>query len=93
MNVRKIEVECMKKYKEYSPLNRLSLDRGFTGLPLQTTIELSRYKFAAKMLSPEDIVLDLGCGNGYSSYFFANFAKKVIGIDLYADIPKISKNL
>ncbi len=49
--------------------------------PLMATVKLSRFKFVSKMLSSEDIVLDVGCGSGMSSHFFSKFSKKVIGVD------------
>ena len=49
--------------------------------PLMATIKLARYKFAARMLSKDDIVLDLGCGSGLSSHFFSSFCQNVIGLD------------
>ncbi len=44
-------------------------------------IKLARYKFVARMLSPDDEVVDLGCGKGYGSYFFSRYAKSVVGVD------------
>ncbi|HEY0710299.1 MAG TPA: class I SAM-dependent methyltransferase, partial [Polyangia bacterium] len=38
------------------------------------------------MLSTRDVVADLGCGNGLSSYMYAHFARTVVGVDLYADV-------
>ena len=54
--------------------------------PLMTGIKLARFKFAAKMLSPTDRVLDLGCGTGYCSYFYSRYAKWVVGVDLFSDM-------
>ncbi len=70
----------------YFPQNQFSLDRDFLQNPLMAGVKLARYKFVAKMLSSDDVVLDLGCGNGYSTHFFSTFAKSVIGVDLYADM-------
>ncbi|CAK0778842.1 hypothetical protein WCLP8_820003 [uncultured Gammaproteobacteria bacterium] len=64
-----------------------SLEDTFFDNPLMTAIKLSRFKFIGRLLSPEDRVLDLGCGTGYGSYFFASMIKgDVVGIDAYADI-------
>ena len=49
--------------------------------PLMATVKLSRYKFVSKMLSADDVVLDIGCGSGASSYFFSKFCKSSIGVD------------
>src|SRR5262249_2227296 len=62
--------------------------RELEGDPLMTTIKLARFKFIAKMLSPKDRVLDLGCGTGYCSYFYSRVAREVIGVDLFSDLPQ-----
>ena len=46
--------------------------------PLMTTIKYSRYKFVAKMISSNDVVLDLGCGTGISSLFYSDYCKKCL---------------
>ena len=61
---------------------------GVDGDPLMTSIKLARFKFVAKMLSPNDRVLDLGCGTGYCSYFYSLVAKEVVGVDLFSDVPQ-----
>ena len=45
-------------------------------------IRLSRYKFASKMLSHRDNVLEIGCGTGLGSIFLSQFSSTVIGIDV-----------
>ena len=45
-------------------------------------IRLSRYKFASKMLSQADNVLEIGCGSGLGSMFLSQFSSKVTGIDI-----------
>ncbi len=72
-------------------IDPFSIDQEFSENPLMSMIKLARFKFAAKMLSTDDIVLDLGCGNGFSSYFFSFYAKEVLGVDLYSDIPAASE--
>jgi 2-polyprenyl-3-methyl-5-hydroxy-6-metoxy-1,4-benzoquinol methylase len=74
--------------KAYFPIKAFELPDNFISDPLMTSVKLARYKFVAKMLSEDDIILDLGCGNGYSSYFFSKIAQKVVGVDLYADLKK-----
>jgi len=79
---------------DYSPyLDAFDLEQGFLENPLMACIKLARYKFVAKMLSRNDVVLDLGCGNGLSSYFFSKSCKKVIGMDAYTDISAIGKKM
>lgn len=46
----------------------------------------ARYKFAMKMIGNiydggEKQILDLGCSDGYGTYFVAEHAKKVVGVD------------
>lgn len=73
----------------YFPIGQFELERQFAANPLMAAVKLARYKFVAKMLSSRDQVLDLGCGNGYSSLFYAEAAANVLGMDLYADIEAV----
>lgn len=74
--------------RDYFPVDSFQLNRDFLKNPLMATIKLARYKFTAKMLSPTDKVLDLGCGSGLSSYYYSFYASEVLGVDLYADIDQ-----
>lgn len=56
-------------------------DNFLTANPLMATIKLARYKFIARLLAPDDNVLDVGCNDGVSTNFFAQFANKAIGIE------------
>lgn len=40
------------------------------------------HNFFINNIDTEDIVLDVGCGNGFNTYLIAKKAKKVIGIDI-----------
>lgn len=40
-----------------------------------------RAAFAAHSLSPEDVVLDVGCGEGYVTNILKNYCRRIIGID------------
>ena len=42
---------------------------------------LHRYRFAAEFIK-DKVVLDLACGEGYGSFLMAEFAKKVVGLDI-----------
>ncbi len=77
----------------YLPRDPYSLERDFLANPLMSAVKLARYKFPARMLSKDDVVLDLGCGNGYGSYFFSFYARKVVGVDLHADLSAASRKL
>lgn len=83
----------MNERRPYFPIDQFSLDRDFRRNPLMAAIKLARYKFPAKMLSPQDRVLDLGCGNGLGSMFFASHAREVVGMDLFADIERVSAEM
>ncbi|MEK6953182.1 MAG: class I SAM-dependent methyltransferase [Nanoarchaeota archaeon] len=37
--------------------------------------------FIRDLLEPKDIVLDIGCGNGYQTLYYADKVKKITGID------------
>ena len=45
-------------------------------------IKLSRYKFVSKMLDKNDVIIDVGCGDGYSTLYYSKFCKSAIGIDI-----------
>lgn len=76
--------------KNYMGQNKWTLEN-----PLMTTIKYARYKFISKMITKNDVVLDVGCGTGVSSLFYAQNSKKVIGIDLLSDLIEVTnkKNL
>lgn len=62
--------------------------------PLMLLIKLARYKFYSKMMSKNDIVLDLGCGQGVSTNFYSKYCKFIYGVDLYSTfVPSLSKNI
>lgn len=46
---------------------------------------LNYHQYFLDHIEPTDLVLDLGCGNGYLAYDLAQKAKEVIGIDI---VPK-----
>jgi len=48
-------------------------------------------KFCLRFIPKEATILDIGCGNGRDSYFFAKKGFEVIGID-YAYRPKSRRN-
>lgn len=50
--------------------------------PLDFFILLARYKFAARLLRPQDVVLDAGCGHGLGTQFLAQFAGTTVGADI-----------
>lgn len=49
---------------------------------------LFAYKFASVKLSMSDVVLDVGCGEGYGTYLLSHYARKIIGLDVDKDIIK-----
>jgi len=51
---------------------------------------IARYKFAMKMIGniyekDEKSILDIGCNDGFGTYFISEYAKKVIGVDFDRD--------
>lgn len=42
----------------------------------------SRYRFASKQLTDDQVVLDCACGSGYGSDILKDHCKKVIGVDI-----------
>ncbi|MDO8489357.1 MAG: class I SAM-dependent methyltransferase [Candidatus Omnitrophota bacterium] len=48
------------------------------------------YKFAKKYVVAKE-VLDIGCGEGYGSYYLSGFASKVTGVDYDKDVVAYAK--
>jgi cyclopropane fatty-acyl-phospholipid synthase-like methyltransferase len=72
---------------------QFAMEQSFLQNPLMATVKLARYKFPARLLSARDRVLDLGCGAGYGSYFYATAAREVVGLDLNPDLPRMAEHL
>jgi SAM-dependent methyltransferase len=64
-------------------------------LELETPMMIARhfcaYRFAKDWALNKEL-LDIGCGEGYGSYFLSGFAKQVIGIDYDKQIIDYAKN-
>ena len=50
--------------------------------PMMATVKLARYKFVSKMLDKNDKIIDIGCGGGLSTFYYSNFCKQALGIDI-----------
>jgi 2-polyprenyl-3-methyl-5-hydroxy-6-metoxy-1,4-benzoquinol methylase len=72
----------------------------FKESPMDFFILLARYKFAARFLRKEHIVIDAGCGQGAGSVFMSKCASQVVGVDFddeliasnnerYATVPNL----
>ena len=58
------------------------LEKGMSGLIL---FHRFRYHLGCGFVTPEDIVLDLGCGTGYGTEILSKIAKRVIAVDIDKD--------
>jgi SAM-dependent methyltransferase len=47
-------------------------------------IRLARYKFVARLLAPDDEVLEIGCGSGLGAIFMAQHCARVTGLEIKA---------
>ena len=65
--------------RERTSLNRL--DYPMEGL----LFALARYKFACRQLDADDVVLELGCGEGFGAAFLARHVKSVTALDASAE--------
>lgn len=75
----------------YQQQGQFRVDEDFLKNPLMATIKLARFKFPAKMISAGDDILDLGCGAGISSYFYASHTSgHVTAIDATDNLHEIS---
>jgi len=59
--------------------------------PLMIARHLYAYRFVKDYVCNKK-VLDIGCGEGYGSYYLAGFAKEVVGIDYNEAIVNYAKN-
>lgn len=59
--------------------------------PLMISRHLSAYSFAKNYVHDKR-VLDIGCGQGYGTYFLAEFCKEALGTDYDAAIIDYAKN-
>ncbi|MFH1888576.1 MAG: class I SAM-dependent methyltransferase [Candidatus Omnitrophota bacterium] len=59
--------------------------------PLMTARHLCAYKFARDLLAGKG-VLDIGCGEGYGSYYLSGSSKEVTAIDYNQEIIDHAKN-
>lgn len=58
----------------------------------------ARYKFAMKMIGNlyepnEKTILDLGCSDGFGTYYVAEFAKSVLGVDFDKEAIEYAKSI
>jgi glycosyltransferase involved in cell wall biosynthesis len=85
-----------KKYKERileDQLRKTVLDRVDTGeriilqreSPLMIARHLSAYQFS-KDYAQNKSILDAGCGEGYGSFYLADYARRVLGVDYDQDV-------
>jgi len=81
----------MPNRRDLHPSPPVSLRETYLANPLMATVKLARFKFAARMISARDDVLDLGCGSGHAAYFLANMTEGVVvGVDLYTDFTSLT---
>lgn len=59
--------------------------------PLMIARHFCAYKFAKDYALGKDL-LDIGCGEGYGSFFLSGFSRKVTGIDYDQEIINYAKN-
>lgn len=59
--------------------------------PLMIARHFCAYRLAKNYAFNKDL-LDIGCGEGYGSYFLSSVAKKVVGIDYDQEIINYAKN-
>jgi 2-polyprenyl-6-hydroxyphenyl methylase/3-demethylubiquinone-9 3-methyltransferase len=75
-------------------LNASNLQKVYEVAPQRIRQLLTAEKdFVLSKLSPNDIVLDLGCGYGRVAIELANKAKKIIGIDISQENIELAKSL
>lgn len=92
INAKKIAVTFIKQLDLGSAIAvRLTKITGKSKVPLHPKHFLTEKPWFTKYIEKEDIVLDLGCGNGQNSIKVARFAKRVIGVDTDSRSLEIAK--
>ena len=56
--------------------------------PNSVLFHYARYRFAGRMLSKKDRVLDVGCGVGSGTHFLTEFCDMITGIDIDPEVIK-----
>lgn len=81
-----LELKQWEKALEYIGNERITLGPqatdDFRNNPRRLLFSLSHCKFAAKIIGEAKEVLEVGCGEGIGTVLLAEFAKKVVGIDI-----------
>ena len=52
---------------------------------------LARYRLASTYVKPHDRVLDVGCGDGYGTFYLAAHSGEAVGVDVSADAIAIAQ--
>lgn len=90
--IKKIIVVCLKQLDLGSAAAvRLTRITGKSRIPLHPKHLLTERPWFTKYIGRDDIVLDLGCGNGQNSIKAARFAKKIIGVDIDKKLLAIAR--
>jgi len=63
-----------------------------TEFPEQILYNLARYKFAAGLLKPSDVVLDLACGYGFGTYFLSCYCQHAYGADINPEVIEVARS-
>jgi SAM-dependent methyltransferase len=66
---------------------------GKAAVPIHPKHLLDQDPFFQKVLQSEDVVLDVGCGNGMNTLKSAKYVKTIVGFDLNLDEVKKAKTL
>lgn len=86
MKNRSGELNKWKKVKDYIGNSKVSFGPYFSYqlkcTPRRVLYTLSHYKFAAKMIGEGKAVLEVGCSEGLGTILLAEFAGKVVGVDI-----------
>lgn len=80
--------------KRVGDIDRVSLGPYFSEIkyaPRRVLFALSHYKFAAKMLGEGKYILEVGCSEGLGTLLLAEFAEKVVAVDIDSDAIEEAK--
>jgi 2-polyprenyl-3-methyl-5-hydroxy-6-metoxy-1,4-benzoquinol methylase len=94
------------KDEEFFNKHRSEVDKNFSGITLPPewarliqedtlhfTIRLARFKFIARLVKPDDKILEIGCGSGVGTIFVGQHCTSIKGIDIVSSEISYAKEL
>lgn len=53
---------------------------------------LARYRLVKQYIKGDEVLLDIGCGDGYGTFYLSSYVRKAIGIDVSEEVTSMASN-